>query len=690
MKDNICNFLRLTIPGLLMTTILSNTVLSSDAETISYDVNFFAAYNPVTALDIVERVPGFKLQRRDGPGEQEKVRGFGNNASDVLINGKRPSTKSTPIEKILARYSADSVVRVDLIRGATGGLESSQSSVVVNVILKARDGRGSIPWDASLSFEDGNVTPGGNITYVGNRNNTDFSIGIELEEFDYEYGGPEILTSSIGPDEYRDESVFENPKKVTGTADLEHHLLSGDSFRLNMQLVSGEFSQGEDSVRLPEGANDPDLVQQRNLDDATEVELGGDYERMLSGSLRLKAIGLVTRKTSDFSSTLTHIPFQGATEVSDFSYESEEGESIARLELNWSGWQSHIMQFGVEIVENFLDSESILIFDDGQGPVGIPLPGGNARVEELRGEFSITDSWTLSDRLTLDFGLAFEISEIEQSGDTEQVRDFSYAKPSIAATFSPTAITQWRFKLKREVGQLDFFDFVSSANFEDGDGDLNLGNPNLKPEQTWVLEIGFEHRFDKIGVFEFTPFYHVIDDVEDLLPISDMYAAPGNIGDGERWGFSTSLTTSLDFIKIKNGRLDASYAWQDSSVTDPVTGDDRALSGEAPWQYEIALRKDVPSVKLSYGLNYTENDVETLYGLDDIVIETYVPGLSAFLEKTFGSYKIRFNAFNLLSQGAHRQRQVYDTSRESNVILFTESRVSDDDPYFQLVASGTF
>ena len=378
----------------------------------------------------------------------------------------------------------------------------------------------------------------------GNRNNTDFSIGIELEEFDYEYGGPEILTSSIGPDEYRDESVFENPKKVTGTADLEHRLLSGDSFRLNMQLVSGEFSQGEDSVRLPEGANDPDLVQQRNLDDATEVELGGDYERMLSGSLRLKAIGLVTRKTSDFSSTLTHIPFQGATEVSDFSYESEEGESIARLELNWSGWQSHIMQFGVEIVENFLDSESILIFDDGQGPVGIPLPGGNARVEELRGEFSITDSWTLSDRLTLDFGLAFEISEIEQSGDTEQVRDFSYAKPSIAATFSPTAITQWRFKLKREVGQLDFFDFVSSANFDDGDGDLNLGNPNLKPEQTWVLEIGFEHRFDKIGVFEFTPFYHVIDDVEDLLPISDTYSAPGNIGDGERWGFSTSLTTS--------------------------------------------------------------------------------------------------------------------------------------------------
>ena len=96
-----------------------------------------------------------------------------------MINGKRPSTKSTPIEKILARYPAESVIKVDLIRGATGSLESSKASVVVNLTMDMQQGKGSIPWQASLSIEDGNITPNGNATYVGSRNNTNYSIGIE-------------------------------------------------------------------------------------------------------------------------------------------------------------------------------------------------------------------------------------------------------------------------------------------------------------------------------------------------------------------------------------------------------------------------------------------------------------------------------------------------------------------------------
>ena len=100
---------------LLGLVCISVDLAASESDTITYEPSFFAPYNPVTALDIVDRVPGFKLKRQgsSGFGEEEKVRGFGNNLSDVLINGKRPSTKSTPIEKILARYPAESVIRVD-------------------------------------------------------------------------------------------------------------------------------------------------------------------------------------------------------------------------------------------------------------------------------------------------------------------------------------------------------------------------------------------------------------------------------------------------------------------------------------------------------------------------------------------------------------------------------------------------
>ena len=105
---------------LLGLVCISVDLAASESDTITYEPSFFAPYNPVTALDIVDRVPGFKLKRQgsSGSGGEEKIRGFGNNLSDALINGKRPSTKSTPIEKILARYPAESVIKVDLIRGA--------------------------------------------------------------------------------------------------------------------------------------------------------------------------------------------------------------------------------------------------------------------------------------------------------------------------------------------------------------------------------------------------------------------------------------------------------------------------------------------------------------------------------------------------------------------------------------------
>ena len=187
------------------------------------------------------------------------------------------------------------------------------------------------------------------------------------------------------------------------------------------------------------------------------------------------------------------------------------------------------------------------------------------------------------------------------------------------------------------------------------------------------------------------PFYHVIDDVEDLVPLGDTYEAPGNIGNGERWGFEAALTTALDVVGIKNGRLDIFYNWQDSSVEDPVTGDDRQLSNEAVWDVDISLRQDLASLRLSYGIGYLESDVTTRYGLDEITTGTYVPGMMIFIEKSFAKdYKLRFNAMNVLNQGAHRERRVYDMSRASGSILFTEKRVLDDETYFGFSLSGTF
>jgi outer membrane receptor for ferrienterochelin and colicins len=68
--------------------------------TRSFAPDFFAAYAPVNALDMVRRIPGFSIEEGEGR------RGFGENAGNVLIDGDRPSTKSDDILTILARIPA--------------------------------------------------------------------------------------------------------------------------------------------------------------------------------------------------------------------------------------------------------------------------------------------------------------------------------------------------------------------------------------------------------------------------------------------------------------------------------------------------------------------------------------------------------------------------------------------------------
>src|SRR5947209_11490680 len=71
------------------------------SRTAVYDAAFFAQYAPRTALDIVQRIPGFTLDlgannNNNGNGPLD-IRGFAGVAGNVVINGRRPSTKSEPL-----------------------------------------------------------------------------------------------------------------------------------------------------------------------------------------------------------------------------------------------------------------------------------------------------------------------------------------------------------------------------------------------------------------------------------------------------------------------------------------------------------------------------------------------------------------------------------------------------------------
>ena len=108
---------------------------------------------------------------------------------------------------------------------------------------------------------------------------------------------------------------------------------------------------------------------------------------------------------------------------------------------------------------------------------------------------------------------------------------------------------QLQMRVFRDVGQLDFTDFVSTAQL--ADDIINGGNPDLRPQTEWAAEIEADLRFAGDAALRLRAFHHWLDDVVDFVPIGAPGAlidAPGNIGRGTIDGLELSLRLPLTAV----------------------------------------------------------------------------------------------------------------------------------------------
>ena len=89
-------------------------VVQQDDRTI-YNPVYFDRYAPQTATDMVNQVPGFTLAGASRFGNNnDQARGPGQGDGNLLINGKRPSTKDDGPLALLGRIPSESVQRLEI------------------------------------------------------------------------------------------------------------------------------------------------------------------------------------------------------------------------------------------------------------------------------------------------------------------------------------------------------------------------------------------------------------------------------------------------------------------------------------------------------------------------------------------------------------------------------------------------
>ncbi len=653
-----------------------------------YKPDFFASYNPVTALDMVRQVPGFSISNG------ERARGFGGTAGNVLIDGERPSTKSSGLQEILGRIALSRVVRVELIRGSVPGIDMRGQTRVVNVVLCDCDKGGKGTFRARAALWRDRITINGELTYAMQVLGADITFSLQRNAQGRRPEGEETIFDASGVLlQRRDETDQRWFREWQPSFSAEKKFSNGNALRLNGKYWNWQWNRNETSriQNQMNGAPVPGGFAFNVSDSAGHgFEIGGDYERAFSAERSAKLIFVKSRGGNSFFDTSENFTIAGFDDAFRVNGSSVSNETILRLLYDWTLSKKHTVQFGTEGALNSLNSGLDVFADNGGGFMQIPLPVSNTRVSEKRGELFGSWVFTATSKLTLESGIRYEFSEISQSGDTSRKRTFKFPKPSFSATWNVTDKDQLRVSMARKVAQLNFGDFVSNVNLNDSQ--TNLGNPELEPDRTWAFETSWERRFGTKGSFNLKYHYDWISAVQGLVPINNAFDGPGNLGNARRWFVNVKTRLPLDGLGLENATLDANWFIRDSSVTDPVTGEPRQLSGEARHFWSLDFRQDLSRLQMAWGWDYNSGGHARQFRLFEERFNKSGSGdLDAFIETTrIKGITITAGVDNIFDQKRTRTRIFFDGSRANGILAGSERRSRTTGRLYNIRIKGTF
>jgi hypothetical protein len=632
---------------------------------------------------MLKQVPGFVIQ------SATVERGLGQATGNVLINGQRISGKSNDAVTELGRISASSVVRIEIVDGATLNI-AGLSGQVANIVAKASAMTGQFEWRPE--FRQRNTAPiitRGAVSVSGETGPIAYTVGLRNDSGGGGANGPTLIyDANRTVIDVRDEKFYSiaNQPKLSGSFRYDGPGSSVGNLNLSYQLF--QLDSRENSRRSGPGRVDR-LRQFRETEDEHNYEIGGDYELAL-GAGRLKLIGLYSfERSPKVTDAILNFLDQSPATGSRFTQVGDESETIGRAEYRWKSGASD-WQISAEAAFNTLDNVGRTFeLRPDRTFVETPFPGGSGKVTEDRAEISGTYGRPLSPTLSIQASLGAEYSKLSLTGPNANSRTFYRPKGFISAAWKATPRLDVNAKLQRRVGQLNFFDFLASENLNGGS--RNAGNPDLVPPQSWDAEVQGVRNFGSLGTTTVRLYGRLISDIVDQIPIGATGEAPGNLDRATVLGVDWKSTIFFADLGWTGAKLDTRLLLQRTRLDDPLTGESRPISGNTIRVAEASLRHDVPRSDWAWGVSASHSLGAKQYRLSQLVFQNEGPVfMNLFVEnKDVFGLTARFTLGNVLGADSLLDRIVY-VGRRTGPISFIEERRRTIGPIFAFSLSGSF
>jgi outer membrane receptor protein involved in Fe transport len=638
----------------------------------SYPATFFAALNSANAYDMVGRIPGFTLDTG------ASVRGYEGAAGNVLIDGQRPSSKSDSIDQLLLRIPISQVERIDVIRGGAPGIDMQGKTVLANVIRKKNAGfRGLIALADGVVVEDGRNGPSMRLEASGGRDGRSWEVSAR-RGFGIDDGtgdGAEVKVDPTGKLIGKNAITSKAGGWQNIAAGSYEMPLAGGQFRVNGRYFTNDYRLREtDDFEIPAGQQNRDRFQDKEDD----TEIGARYSRAFGARTNVELVGLRTTKDETVTDDFSQHP--GPRDV--FVLDRYSTETIGRAVLKFRQTPELSWEAGGEAADNTLDSKTHL----AENGAPIALNAANVQVEEKRWEGFVKSTWQVTKTLSLEGAIRQEGSTITSQGDVKLSKSLSYTKPRVAVTWAPSDTWQVRLRVEREVGQLNFDDFVAKSSLNTST--VTSGNPDINPQQAWAAEAAVERRFWGAGSLILTGRHYKITDAVDRAPIflpdGSFTDAPGNIGNATKDEIEAEITLPLDKLGLKGAQLKGNVTKRWSEVTDPTTRQKREFSNLRPLEWEAHFAQPLPRWRANWGFDFFDNMWrQTFYRADVIETQKLKIYVTPFIEwKPRPDLQIHFEIQNLGARGLRNTRKVYAGPRNLAPVAFIDDR---DDQFGQIL-----
>ncbi|MBT2747757.1 MULTISPECIES: TonB-dependent receptor [unclassified Lysobacter] len=722
------------------------------APTLSYGLDYFQRFEPLTVGDMLKRVPsvGFVSDVLEYDGA--RLRGLDPGYTQILINGRKVPGAGGDRSFYVDRIPAELVERIEIIRSPSANRSGDAVAGALNIVLRdAYEFDGGYLRAGALHFDDGKIKPvfgavgsgevaGGRLlggVNVQGRHNPkrkrsdrfDAPDGDFVDREDQsdvrdgtDYSGNLSYTRDIGTGRlsldgfyvHTDRTETENSREYNDPVSRERaRLLS-----LNDQNVDIKQDNASLNARyvfdMAGGRSEIDLGYARFEDRRhdTEQEVGYDDEDSppsFDGFEGTRILG--DTRDSEFSLKLAHSRALGAAK----------------------------MEFGIDGLDkrrtSALRTSDVEAEDEGE-----PLPAyadfarQASRIEERRLDPYLMFSGKRG-RVDWETGLRYETTRAKirsVAGEGEDAvrndKDYGLLLPSAHLRFNLTGHDRLSASIARTVRRPDFNQLLPMTLEEEyGDNDF-LGNPQLRPETAWGLDLGYEHRLGQRGVVGLNLFYRKVRDlieivgtgrpsatalddhedaIEDFLddhpgagpgtpgyplldPDSFVFTA-ANVDDGRVYGAEFDLSTPLTALGLADTGVFLNYSWLDSEVDDDFGR--RRFNNQPRSVLNVGFIQDLPTLGMSFGASYRRQGDAYSRVLGEEVSTHYGADLEAFVEKRFGSrVAVRLTGSNLLNASKDENFNKFNTLGEQMDREFDEYEREREKagPVYQLVVRYAF